>query len=252
MNEPRSTNYSLVSVRSEPTPDLKFPVLDTDSVSLLARLERQLGSGKTPLSTKALALATIKAQGLARLNGLSFHEYCERRLRLKKSRIHQLLEFAELLETTAGSGTLPPADNERQLRPLKRVPREEWLAAWGEAVRTAPDGRVTGRHVAAVVEAHLARKQAAESPATPSASGSVPAQAQAAAPPVPVPNAEPALPMPSTTPAPSASPAEVVRTVPAPEVSLRGWRPEWQKIIREAQRPRASLQSGVFGWHPAD
>lgn len=228
----------------------KFPPLDAGFPALFARLERQLRSGKTPLATMAVALATIKSQGLTRLHGLSFQEYCDQHLRLKKSRIHQLLEFADLLEVTTGSGSLPRADNERQLRPLKRVPREEWLAAWGEAVRTAPAGKLTGKHVAAIVDACLARKHAAESPAAPPASGPSPEAATTS--PVPSPIESPILPATSTTPSPRAYPAEFVRTVPAPGIALPGWKPEWAKIICEAPRPPASLRSGVFGWQPPD
>lgn len=250
MNEPRSTNPSLVPVESEPAPHIKFPLLDTDSVGLLARLERQLSSGKTPVSTKALALATIKAQGLTRLHGLTFQAYCDQRLRLKKSRVHQLLGFAELLAGTTKSGTHPSADNERQLRPLRKLPREDWSDAWAEAVRTASAGKLSGRHIQGVVDARLAKIQAAQVPAPAPATDHPPAQA--AMPTVVADMVDTILPATSTTPAPQPCATGCIPTVPDAGIKLPGWKPAWQEIIRAAPRPPSSLSAGIFGWQAPD
>lgn len=40
---------------------------------------------------------------------------------------------------------------ERQIRPLTRLPPEQQSEAWAKAVDTAPDGKVTAKHVAQVV-----------------------------------------------------------------------------------------------------
>ncbi len=250
MNHPPSTISPLVPVESEPAPHIKFPLLDTDSVGLLARLERQLSSGKTPMSTKAVALATIKAQGLARIHQLTFQDYCERRLRLKRSRVHQLIEFALLLKATTGSGNLPPADNERQLRPLKQLPREDWAAAWAEAVHTAPAGLVTGKHVQVVVDARIAKIRAVQVPTLAPASDLPQAQVST---PTPTPALmDTAMPVLSTTPQPTPGAHEFVRTVPALDAPMPGWKEAWVKVARDPARPPASLRSGVFGWQPAD
>lgn len=229
---------------------MKFPVLDTDSVALLARLERQLGSGKTPLSTKALALATIKAQGLTRIHGLTFQAYCDQRLRLKKSRVHQLLEFAQLLEVSTKSGTLPSADNERQLRPLKRLAREVWADTWAEAVRTAPAGKISGRHVQTVVDARLAQIRVSQVPAPAPATDHPPVQA--AMPTVAADMVDTIPPATSTKPAPQPCATGCIPTVPGPEIKMPGWKGEWVKVARDPARPPASLRCGVFGWQAPD
>ncbi len=249
MNEPRSTIPSLVPVESEPAPHMKFPLLDTDSVGLLARLERQLSSGKTPMSSKAVALATIKAQGLTRLHGLTFQAYCDQRLRLKKSRVHQLLGFAELLAGTIKSGTHPSADNERQLRPLRKLPREDWADVWAESVRTAQAGKVTGKHVQSVVDARLAKIRAAQVPAPAPATDQPPVQT--AIPMVAADVVDAILPATSTTPAPQPCATGSIPTVPGPEIKLPGWKEEWVRIARDTARPPASIRCGVFGWQPA-
>ena len=235
-----------------PAAGSNLPPLTTEDWGLLTRLERQLSSRKTPLSTVASAVATIKQKGLARLRQISFQEYCDQQLTLKKSRVHQLLEFAELLEVT-GSGNLPPADNERQLRPLKKLPREEWAGAWGEAVRTAPAGKLTGRHVQAVVDSRLAQMRAAQLPA-PAPAPEQPPVVQAVTP-VATPLVEvPAtfVPPAPTAPLPTPADPELVPTVLAPTVAMPGWKEAWEKVARSPVRPPASLRSGVFGWQPGD
>lgn len=235
-----------------PAAGSNLPPLTTDDWGLLTRLERQLNSRKTPLSTVASAVATIKQKGLARFHQLTFNEYCSRRLRLKKSRVHQLLEFAELLEVTATLGPLSQAGNERQLRALKKLPREDWADAWAEAVETAPRGKLSGRHVQALVETWLSRRVVNLV--------KVPAPAPAPSPaqiiiPLPTPLVEvPATFGPSTpaTPLPTPADPELVPTVLAPTVSMPGWKEAWQKVARSPVRPPASLRSGVFGWQPGD
>jgi len=224
--------------------------LNTDDWGLLTRLERQLGSGKTPMPTAASALATIKRKGLARFHGLSFGEYCAQRLRLKRSRVHQLLEFADLIEVTSKSGPLSQIGNERQLRPLKKLPREDWATAWSEAVRTAPCGKVSGKHVQAVVDARLAQMQAAQVPTPAPAAVEPPAQAIA---PAPIPAIQCAtMAIPSTTPTPTSGADGLIRTVPAADVAMPGWPETWVKAARSLARPASSFRSGVFGWQPAD
>lgn len=229
-----------------PLSDPGLPPLNTDDFGLLTRLERQLGSSNTSVFTVANALAAIKRKGLARFYGLTFKEFCSQRLRLKKSRVHQLLEFADLLEETSALGPLAQPGNERQLRPLKLLPREERADAWAEAVETAPHGKLSARHVQAVVEAWLARravnlvKAPAPPPPTPSPKPVIT--------PVPTPVAKNASPI---TP-PTSGAAEYLPTVPGPGVAMPGWKDAWVKVARDPARPPASLRSGVFGWQPAE
>ena len=247
-DDPSNLNWP-VPEESEPAPKLQLPTLTTSDVMLLARLERQLSSGKTPISTIATALATIKTKGLTRITGLSFQEYCDQRLRLKRSRVHQLIDFAEMLEITAKSGILPTADTERQLRPLKQLPRADWADAWIEVVRTSPAGKISGKHVQAVVDSRLARKRAAQAPAPAPSSDQPPAEAT-----TPIPSPHPTdtgTPIPST-PSSTAGAHEFIPTVPAPHVTMPGWKDSWVKIARDPARPPASLRSGVFGWQPGD
>ena len=233
-----------------PVPNPELPPLDTEDQALLTRLERILGSGKSPSATVAAAVTTIKRKGLARLHQLTFHEYCSQRLRLKKSRVHQLLEYADLLEATTASGSFSHAGNERQLRPLKSLPRAEWAEAWADAVRTAPAGKLSGRHVETLVAARLAQMRASQVSAPAPASDQPPPQAITQTP-TPI-VLDTSAPVPSTTLPPTPGAREFVRTVPAPGVAMPGWKPEWERMIRNTSRPPGALTSSVFGWQAPD
>ncbi len=125
---------------------------------------------------------------------------------------------------------------------MKKLASGDWQAAWAEAVRTAPAGKLTGKHVASVVDARLARKHAAESPVARRGHHAATAIAHR--------ETHPACDIHHAIP--RAYPAEFVRTVPAPGIPLPGWKPEWAQVMREAPRPLSSIRSGVFGWQPPD
>lgn len=74
------------------------------------------------------------------------HGFTERRL----WQLHQANEIqARLTEQCSVEGVIIP---EGHLRPLTSLEPNEQIAAWQEAVETAPNGKVTAAHVAEVVE----------------------------------------------------------------------------------------------------
>src|SRR5690606_26347192 len=59
----------------------------------------------------------------------------------------------QVVENLGNLGTMVPKPaNERQARPLTKLPPEQQREAWEEAVATAPDGRVTAAHVERTVK----------------------------------------------------------------------------------------------------
>ena len=90
-----------------------------------------------------------------------FHDYCKDRFRYSKSRVYQLLSYAEDEQTLLCSGDnvhncgqIPTSEGvDRPLQQIK-TPKEK-REAWTEAVKTAPGGNVTGKHVEAVVKKRL-------------------------------------------------------------------------------------------------
>ena len=92
----------------------------------------------------------------------SFIGYCDQKFGIKSSQVYRLLDFAEQLEMLRLPG-VPAPENERQVRGLKKLPKEEWVAAWKEANRGCR-GKVSGRQVNLVVSEML--RQKASSPAS--------------------------------------------------------------------------------------
>ena len=68
----------------------------------------------------------------------------------KRNYANKLIGAAKLIEAL---GTIVPKPlTESQVRPLTALPPERRAEAWKEAVETAPEGRVTGKHVKQTVE----------------------------------------------------------------------------------------------------
>ncbi len=99
------------------------------------------------------ALAAIRDGRLYRAEHGTFEEYCRDRWGMVASRARQLIASAEVVGeiTSVTNVTLLPSA-ESQVRPLVRLEPAEQIAAWQEAVDTAPNGKVTAAHVAEVVE----------------------------------------------------------------------------------------------------
>lgn len=87
----------------------------------------------------------------------TFEEYCVDALDMSERRVYELIAAADVidsLEENCANGAVLPT-NERQVRPLTRLPADKREAAWKEAVETAPKGKVTAAHVEKVVETRL-------------------------------------------------------------------------------------------------
>ena len=63
----------------------------------------------------------------------------------------RMMQSAEVVSNLKTGPTGPLPTSERQARPLAKFPVDEQLAAWDEAVATAPAGKVTAKHVSEVV-----------------------------------------------------------------------------------------------------
>jgi hypothetical protein len=80
----------------------------------------------------------------------TFEEYCRKRWDMSRFYAHRLIDAAEARENLLPIGNIPPA-NESQVRPLTRLEPELQREAWEKAVDTAPEGKITARHVEKVV-----------------------------------------------------------------------------------------------------
>lgn len=131
------------------TPELS-PRLDMFELDALRRNEVAVERGLNTFVEVGNALAAIRDGKLYREKFATFEDYCQERWGFTGNYARRQIEAAEVIKNVP-MGTLLPT-SERQARPLTRLEPSEQIAAWQEAVETAPNGKVTAAHVTEVVE----------------------------------------------------------------------------------------------------
>jgi hypothetical protein len=98
-------------------------------------------------------LMIIKKEGLYQQHG-TFENYCRVRWNISKTHANRQIQAAGVFENLTPMGVTAP-ETERQVRPLTGLSPEQQREAWTEAVATAPDGKVTAKHVEEVVKKRI-------------------------------------------------------------------------------------------------
>jgi hypothetical protein len=124
--------------------------LTTDERAELAACEAVIARHRNAVLETAEQLRIIRDKRLYRETHPNFDAYCLERWGYGKNYANKQIAAADVM---ANVGTMVPNGpaSERQVRPLTQLPPEEQADAWQEAVDTAPAGKVTAKHVAAVV-----------------------------------------------------------------------------------------------------
>ena len=91
---------------------------------------------------------TINEQKLYRADYETFEEYCRQRWDYSRQHAYRLIKATGVVDQVSTSGVLP---NERQARRLLDVPEDMRLQVWQDAISSAGGGRVTERHVKAII-----------------------------------------------------------------------------------------------------
>lgn len=120
----------------------------------LASLERVIADGLRTFVDVGQALTKIRDGELYKVGHRTFEAYCSERWELKRSRAYELMEAAAVVVNLPQTRIALPT-KESHAAPLAKLPPKEQPKAWAEAVKTAPDGVVTAKHVAAVVTSRL-------------------------------------------------------------------------------------------------
>lgn len=98
------------------------------------------------------ALMAIRDGRLYRQTHKTFEEYCEQRWQMEVSSAYRYIRAAEVVKNVDRDPHLPTPTSIRHATPLAPLTPDQQRAAWQEAVETAPNGKITGSHVASVVE----------------------------------------------------------------------------------------------------
>jgi len=126
--------------------------LSDDERDELERCEGIIERGLPVFFEVGAALLRVRDLRLYRGSYATFEDYCQARWGFSKTYANNLIAATSVRNnlTTIVVKTLP--SNEAQTRPLAKLKTpEQQQQAWQRAVETAPDGRVTAAHVAAVV-----------------------------------------------------------------------------------------------------
>lgn len=127
-------------------------LLTTVEASDLEQLETRIERGIKTFVDVGMALAEIRERKLYRATHATFEDYCRERWGMARSTAYQFMDAAEVVENVRNCGQILPL-NEAQARPLTSLPSDVQPLVWQVAVETAPDGKVTARHVKDTVRA---------------------------------------------------------------------------------------------------
>lgn len=120
--------------------------LDKQETALLIELEREIELGMERFIAVGKALMQIREKRLYRVGYATFDEYCQERWGMSKSNANRLVAAAEVTVNLTPIGVKTPT-HESQLRPLAPLEPQAQREVWQRAVETAPEGKVTAKHV---------------------------------------------------------------------------------------------------------
>ena len=116
----------------------------------LVTYEQVIATGLQTFVTVGTALLAIREGRLYRQSHPTFEAYCQARWGMVPQHANRLIAASEVVRNLEPIGSIPASES--QIRPLTRLAPHDQQAVWQEAVATAPNGKVTAAHVAAVVE----------------------------------------------------------------------------------------------------
>jgi hypothetical protein len=132
--------------------------LSPTEVQTLEHYERIIAQGFKTFVEVGQALLAIRDQRLYRQTFPTFEAYVQERWDLSRPHAYRMIDAAVVVEHVAGTSDTVP-ENEAQARPLASLPAEEQAAAWQDALKSAPKGKVTAAHVQDAVNRRTRRTQ---------------------------------------------------------------------------------------------
>ena len=125
--------------------------LSAVEVQTLEHYERIIAQGIKTFVEVGHALVIIRDERLYRESYGTFEDYLRQRWDLSRPYAYQLIDAAQVVDAVSATADIVPV-NEAQARPLTRLAPEQQAEVWQEAVKTAPAGKVTAKHVQETVK----------------------------------------------------------------------------------------------------
>jgi len=113
--------------------------------SELVRLESIIEKGQQTFVEVGAALMEIKDSGLYKQHG-TFEQYCKERWGYARTTAYYLIQSCKVIENVQHVEQGSPSSL-RQTIPLSGLTPPQQQEAWKKAVDTAPEGKVTAKHV---------------------------------------------------------------------------------------------------------
>lgn len=112
----------------------------------LTELETVIEHGLQTFVDVGTALMEIRDSRLYRDSHGTFEEYCRERWGLKRQRAYELIDAARIAGSLSEISDKAPV-RESHVAPLASLPADTQREVWQRAVETAPNGKVTAKHV---------------------------------------------------------------------------------------------------------
>lgn len=125
----------------------------------LTHLENTIERGLQTFVEVGAALLEIRDGSLYRDSHATFEAYCQERWGMTRDYAYKQIGAANVYHGIQNAGLEVAPTSERQARALTSLPPTAQPEVWQRAVDTAPDGRITAAHVAAIVSDYKAQQQ---------------------------------------------------------------------------------------------
>jgi hypothetical protein len=123
----------------------------------LRALESTIEKGIRTFYEVGAALLKIRDSRLYRETNRTFEDYCRDRWDMSARKAQRLMVASDLINNLRPIGVTLPA-TESQVRPLTKLESEQRVKVWEVAVETAPNGKVTAKHVKVIVDRMTEKK----------------------------------------------------------------------------------------------
>lgn len=128
--------------------------LSVSETTRLQECEAVIERGIKTFVDVGMALMEIRDGRLYRRDYSTFEDYCRDKWGMSRIHAHRMIEAAEVTGNLLPMGNILPV-SERQARPLASLPSDVQPLVWQVAVETAPEGKITARHVEETVKAWM-------------------------------------------------------------------------------------------------
>ncbi len=113
----------------------------------LTQLETTVRNGLHTFYAVGTALTLIRNRKLYREEFRTFEEYCQVKFNIARPTAYRLMDAADTKDNLSPLGDVPLPENEAQTRALAGLEPEQQRHVWTKAMETAPNGKVTAKHV---------------------------------------------------------------------------------------------------------